>query len=43
MNGLLAMEGKWYDVAAVKEYLNSYREKERDIDNQIERLERLMS
>ena len=32
---------KPYDVAAIKARLNRYRETERDIDNQIERLERL--
>ena len=37
------MEEKRYDVAAVKERLNEYREKERDIDNQIERLVRLIT
>ena len=37
------MEEKRYDVAAVKERLNEYREKERDIDNQIERLVRLVT
>jgi hypothetical protein len=37
------MDEKRYDVAAVKDRLNEYREKERDIDNQIERLERLVS
>ena len=41
--GLLTMEEKRYDVAAVKERLNEYREKERDIDNQIERLVRLVT
>ena len=35
------MDDKPYDVAAVKNRLNRYREKERDIDTQIERLERL--
>ena len=35
------MEEKQYDVAAVKRRLNRYREKERDIDTQIERLGRL--
>jgi len=39
--GLPDMDEKRYDVAAVKKRLNNYREKERDIDNQIERLERL--
>ena len=43
MIGLLTMEEKRYDVAAVKERLNEYREKERDIDNQIERLVRLVT
>lgn len=43
MNGLPDMDEKRYDVTAVKERLNQYREKERDIDNQIERLERLVS
>ena len=43
MNGLPDMDEKRYDVTAVKEPLNQYREKERDIDNQIERLERLVS
>ena len=37
------MDEKRYDVNAVKERLNQYREKERDIDNQIERLERIVS
>lgn len=35
------MDEKQYDVAAVKKRLNRYREKERDIDTQIERLGRL--
>ena len=35
------MDEKQYDVAAVKRRLNRYREKERDIDTQIERLGRL--
>lgn len=39
----IGMDEKRYDVDAVKERLNEYREKERDIDNQIERLERLTS
>lgn len=43
MNGLPDMDEKRYDVTAVKERLDQYREKERDIDNQIERLERLVS
>lgn len=43
MNGLPDMDEKRYDVNAVKERLNQYREKERDIDNQIERLERIVS
>lgn len=43
MNGLPDMDEKRYDVAVVKERLNEYREKERDIDNQIERLERLVA
>lgn len=43
MNGLSDMDEKRYDVAAMKERLNRYRENERDIDNQIERLERLVS
>lgn len=34
------MEETIWDVSAVKEWLIEYREKERDIDNQIERLER---
>lgn len=37
------MDDKQYDVSAVKKRLNRYREKERDIDTQIERLERLES
>lgn len=37
------MEEKRYDVTAVKERLNEYREREREIDNQIERLVRLVS
>lgn len=32
-----------WSVPAVKDWLMEYREKERDIDNQIERLERLIS
>jgi hypothetical protein len=32
-----------YDVAHLKDRLDSYRENEREIDNQIERLERLVS
>ena len=36
-------EKLFFDVAAIKSRLNKYREKERDIDNQIERLERLTS
>ena len=36
-------EEKRFDVAALKDRLNEYREKERDIDNQVERLERLVS
>lgn len=43
MSGLPDMDEKRYDVAAVKERLNEYREKERDIDNQIERLERFIA
>jgi len=34
------MDEKQWDVSAVKDWLIEYREKERDIDNQIERLER---
>lgn len=34
-------EKHFFDVSAIKDRLNKYREKERDIDNQIERLERL--
>ena len=34
------MEETIWDVSAVKDWLIEYREKERDIDNQIERLER---
>lgn len=42
MNGLHpVMDEKKYDVEAVKNRLVEYRERERDIDNQIERLERL--
>lgn len=37
------MDEKRYDVAAVKERLINYREKEREIDNQIERLVRLVT
>lgn len=37
------MEETQWDVAAVKEWLSEYREKERDIDNQIERLERFIA
>ena len=37
------MEEKRYNVTAVKDRLNSYRENARDIDNEIERLERLIS
>ena len=36
------MEETIWDVSAVKEWLIEYREKERDIDNQIERLERFI-
>lgn len=35
------MDDKKYDVNAVKDRLIEYRESEKDIDNQIERLERL--
>ncbi len=35
------MEEKQYDTDAIKEWLNDYRETERDIDNQIERLDRI--
>lgn len=35
------MDEKRYDVEAVKQRLTEYAENERDIDNQIERLERL--
>lgn len=42
MNGLHPdMEEKKYDVESVKNRLVEYRERERDIDNQIERVERL--
>lgn len=37
------MEEKRYDVDAIRDRLNEYRETERDIDNQIERLEHLNS
>lgn len=37
------MEETQWDVAVVKEWLAEYREKERDIDNQIERLERFVT
>lgn len=37
------MDEKRYDVAAVKERLKTYSENQRDIDNQIERLERLIT
>ena len=37
------MEEKRYNVTAVEDRLNSYRENARDIDNEIERLERLIS
>lgn len=36
------MEETIWDVSAVKDWLIEYREKERDIDNQIERLERFI-
>ena len=35
------MEEKQFDTDAIKEWLNDYRETERDIDNQVERLDRL--
>lgn len=35
------MDEKKYDVEAIKNRLVEYRERERDIDNQIERIERL--
>ena len=37
------MDEKRYDVAVVKERLKTYSENQRDIDNQIERLERLIT
>ena len=35
------MEEKQYDVQAVKDRLNAYKEEEREIENQTELLERL--
>lgn len=35
------MKEKLYNVVAVKERLDAYREEEREIDNQIERIERI--
>lgn len=37
------MDERKYSAKAIKERLNEYRENERDIDNQIERLERLVA
>ena len=43
VNRLSDMNEKRYDVATVKERLKLYRDAERDIDNQIERLERIVA